>query len=72
MLLKSQVTLKTIEKIRAKILFKKKKKASMCMVTGTTGSASPISTIYFFLMIIGLVYQLYSKQDLAISVYCPT
>lgn len=44
----------------------------MCMVTGTTGSASPISTIYFFLMIIGLVYQLYSKQDLAISVYCPT
>lgn len=72
MFLKSQVTLKTIEKNRAKILLKKKKKASMCMVTGTTGSASPISTIYFFLMIIGLVYQLYSKQDLAISVYCPT
>lgn len=58
MLLESQVTLKTIEKIGAKMHFKKKKKkASICMVTGAMGSESPISTIYiYFLMIIGLAY----------------
>lgn len=74
MLLESQVTLKTIEKIGAKMHFKKKKKkASICMVTGAMGSESPISTIYIFFNDHRLsLSKMYSKQDLAVSVYCPT
>lgn len=73
MLLEFQVTLKTIEKIGAKIHFKKKKKASICMVTGAMGSESPISTIYIFFNDHRLsLSKMYSKQDLAVSVYCPT